>query len=95
MSTSRTLVAASRPLFRQPFMGTASRQAPFRFAGVRSNGFSTGRTTTKFRVGGQQQKSYQNQGGKRWSSAAAGEQAPSWFKRMWDSPIGLKTVHFW
>lgn len=19
----------------------------------------------------------------------------SWFKRMWDSPIGLKTVHFW
>lgn len=35
-------------------------------------------------------------GGKRWQSSAAGEQAQqSWFKRMWDSPIGIKTVHFW
>ncbi|SPO03747.1 related to FMP43 Found in Mitochondrial Proteome [Cephalotrichum gorgonifer] len=33
-------------------------------------------------------------GGRRWQSAAAGEQV-SWFKRMWDSPVGLKTVHFW
>ncbi|KAF4628380.1 hypothetical protein G7Y89_g9776 [Cudoniella acicularis] len=35
--------------------------------------------------------------GKRWQSTAAptaGQQV-SWFKRMWDSPIGLKTVHFW
>ncbi|RYP53623.1 hypothetical protein DL769_010492 [Monosporascus sp. CRB-8-3] len=31
------------------------------------------------------------------SSSAAGEQQQqhSWFKRMWDSPVGLKTVHFW
>ncbi|OIW30835.1 UPF0041-domain-containing protein [Coniochaeta ligniaria NRRL 30616] len=36
--------------------------------------------------------------GKRWQSSTAegGAQAQaSWFKRMWDSPIGLKTVHFW
>jgi hypothetical protein len=93
MSTSRTLVAASRPLFRQPFMGTTSRQ--IRFAGVRSN-FSSGRTTTKFRVNGQQQQKGYGGQGKRWSSAEAGEQQQiSWFKRMWDSPIGLKTVHFW
>ncbi|CAK7237804.1 hypothetical protein SEUCBS140593_010136 [Sporothrix eucalyptigena] len=28
------------------------------------------------------------------AGAAAGAEV-SWFKRMWDSPIGLKTVHFW
>ncbi|TDZ30640.1 putative mitochondrial pyruvate carrier 2 [Colletotrichum spinosum] len=34
---------------------------------------------------------------KRWqsSSASAEDAQQSWFKRMWDSPIGLKTVHFW
>lgn len=35
---------------------------------------------------------------KRWQSTAGatdGAAQPSWFKRMWDSPIGLKTVHFW
>jgi hypothetical protein len=38
-----------------------------------------------------------NAGSKRWqSSTTADAQAQvSWFKRMWDSPIGLKTVHFW
>ncbi|KAH7037151.1 uncharacterized protein B0I36DRAFT_313425 [Microdochium trichocladiopsis] len=33
------------------------------------------------------------------SSSAAGEgtaqQQQSWFQRMWASPVGLKTVHFW
>ncbi|KAB5547183.1 hypothetical protein GE09DRAFT_967654 [Coniochaeta sp. 2T2.1] len=36
--------------------------------------------------------------GKRWQSTTAEAEAAakaSWFKRMWDSPIGLKTVHFW
>ncbi|KAJ3551330.1 hypothetical protein NPX13_g11388 [Xylaria arbuscula] len=39
--------------------------------------------------------------GRRFQSTAAGEgpsaqqQKQSWFKRMWDSPIGFKTVHFW
>lgn len=37
--------------------------------------------------------------GRRFQSGAAGaggaEAEVSWFKRMWDSPIGLKTVHFW
>ncbi|RKU45449.1 hypothetical protein DL546_007391 [Coniochaeta pulveracea] len=38
------------------------------------------------------------QSSKRWQSSTASDgtqQAQSWFKRMWDSPIGLKTVHFW
>jgi len=42
-------------------------------------------------------RSSYRQAGRRFQStaapAAAAEQ--SWFKRMWDSPIGLKTVHFW
>ncbi|KAK2597320.1 hypothetical protein QQS21_006094 [Conoideocrella luteorostrata] len=35
--------------------------------------------------------------GKRWQSTADGaqQQHQSWFKRMWESEIGIKTVHFW
>lgn len=36
------------------------------------------------------------QGERRWQSgsgAAGAEQ--SWFKRMWESEVGIKTVHFW
>lgn len=35
--------------------------------------------------------------GRRWQSTTAEGQAvqQGWIKRMWDSPIGLKTVHFW
>ncbi|PKS13216.1 hypothetical protein jhhlp_000562 [Lomentospora prolificans] len=37
-----------------------------------------------------------NGGSRRWQSTTAGSQAhESWFKRMWNSPVGLKTVHFW
>lgn len=34
---------------------------------------------------------------RRWQSGTAeGDAAQhSWFKRMWDSPVGFKTVHFW
>lgn len=36
------------------------------------------------------------QSGARFQSTAAGEgSSQSWAKRMWDSPVGLKTVHFW
>ncbi|KAI1500010.1 hypothetical protein F5X99DRAFT_387918 [Biscogniauxia marginata] len=39
------------------------------------------------------------QTGRRFQSSTAGDaaqqQQQSWFKRMWDSPVGLKTVHFW
>ncbi|KAF3013290.1 hypothetical protein E8E14_010144 [Neopestalotiopsis sp. 37M] len=32
--------------------------------------------------------------GRRWQSTTA-ESQQSWFSRMWNSPIGFKTVHFW
>lgn len=31
---------------------------------------------------------------KRWQSTAA-EAKPSLFKRLWESEVGIKTVHFW
>ncbi|KAL2158410.1 hypothetical protein VTH06DRAFT_4458 [Thermothelomyces fergusii] len=31
----------------------------------------------------------------RFQSTAAGAAAEPWLKRMWNSPVGLKTVHFW
>ncbi|PFH57678.1 hypothetical protein XA68_14706 [Ophiocordyceps unilateralis] len=30
---------------------------------------------------------------RRWQSTASAE--PGWFKRMWESEVGFKTVHFW
>ncbi|QUC17884.1 uncharacterized protein UV8b_02125 [Ustilaginoidea virens] len=33
--------------------------------------------------------------GKRWQSTAEGAQQQSWFKRAWESEVGIKTVHFW
>ncbi|KAI5464062.1 hypothetical protein BGZ63DRAFT_376822 [Mariannaea sp. PMI_226] len=36
------------------------------------------------------------QGGRRWQSTdGTAQQQQSWFKRMWESEIGIKTVHFW
>lgn len=36
------------------------------------------------------------QAGRRFQSTAApGAAQESWVKKMWDSPVGLKTVHFW
>lgn len=37
------------------------------------------------------------QQGKRWQSTASGEQqqSTSWFKKAWESEVGIKTVHFW
>ena len=46
-----------------------------------------GRQQPGFRFGGS--------GSKRWQSTAEGNAHPSWFKRMWESEIGFKTVHFW
>ncbi|TPX10747.1 uncharacterized protein E0L32_008316 [Thyridium curvatum] len=41
---------------------------------------------------------FHNAAGRRFQSTAAPEaeaQAQTWFQRMWNSPVGLKTVHFW
>lgn len=36
------------------------------------------------------------QQGKRWQSTASEQQqSTSWFKKAWESEVGIKTVHFW
>lgn len=39
---------------------------------------------------------WQQSGSKRWQSSTTAEgQQQSWFKKMWESEVGIKTVHFW
>ncbi|KAK1763566.1 hypothetical protein QBC33DRAFT_241327 [Phialemonium atrogriseum] len=57
-------------------------------------GFTASQARNAFgRTGG-----FRQNAGRRFQSTTADDAAAakaSWFKRMWDSPIGLKTVHFW
>lgn len=81
MAPTTNFYRAARPLFHQQMFAGARTRAAF------SNANAPFRAQQFFR-----------NGSKRWQSAGAGAEAeaqPSWFKRMWDSPIGLKTVHFW
>ncbi|ROW16393.1 hypothetical protein VPNG_02882 [Cytospora leucostoma] len=89
-STTSSFIRASRPLFSSASAAAQTRQAFSRSSAV----------ATPFRSAyGRQQW-----GGRRWQSSssssstadgAAAAQQLSWFQRMWDSPIGFKTVHFW
>ncbi|PHH87730.1 hypothetical protein CDD83_8473 [Cordyceps sp. RAO-2017] len=38
-------------------------------------------------------RAQQQRAGRRWQSGSAAN--PGWFKRMWESEVGFKTVHFW
>ena len=38
---------------------------------------------------------FQQAYGRRFNSTTAQASKESLFKRMWDSPVGFKTVHFW
>lgn len=82
-TTTNSLLRASRPLFSSATASAAAqtrRTLLTRAGPFRSSAF------------GRQQWA----GGRRWqSSTAEGAAAPGWFQRMWDSPIGFKTVHFW
>ncbi|KUI62138.1 putative mitochondrial pyruvate carrier 2 [Cytospora mali] len=79
-STTAALLRATRPVF-SASAATQTRQAFTRATPLRS---AFGR----------------QQWGRRWQSSsstadAAAAAQRSWFQRMWDSPVGLKTVHFW
>ncbi|KAL2758493.1 hypothetical protein ACRALDRAFT_1068801 [Sodiomyces alcalophilus JCM 7366] len=81
MAPTTNFFRAARPLFHQQmFTGPGAARTAFR------NAYSPFRAQQFFR----------NNGSKRWQSSASAEaEQASWFKRMWDSPVGLKTVHFW
>lgn len=38
---------------------------------------------------------FYQQGSRRWQSGTTANEQQGWFKRMWESEIGFKTVHFW
>ncbi|KAK8016262.1 hypothetical protein PG993_014451 [Apiospora rasikravindrae] len=65
----------------------AARPVIFQQAATRT-AFTTGRANA-FR-------NFSQKAGRRYQSTAAGETAQvGWFSRMWNSPVGFKTVHFW
>jgi mitochondrial pyruvate carrier 2 len=84
MPATTTIFRAARPVFNQSAFATQARQAFSR----------TSQQHTGFRFS---QNTYGGSGSRRWQSSAAGDGAakPSWFQMMWDSPVGIKTVHFW
>ena len=63
---------------------------------LRQSAFSA-QATQAFRAQRFGQKFRFRESSKRWQSTADGaqQQHQSWFKRMWESEIGIKTVHFW
>lgn len=91
-STTNAILRASRPMFSQT---------------LRSS--TTGGSSAFARAGRQQFTGFRfQQGGRRWQSTgdAAGNagqqqqqgqqgQQANWFKKMWESEVGFKTVHFW
>jgi hypothetical protein len=88
MATPSSILRASRPLFRQgAFTAQAAGKQAFRPQTFRAQAFRSQNN----------QYQWQQSGGRRWQSsdAGAGQQQASWFKRMWESEVGVKTVHFW
>lgn len=84
----------TRKIAKMPPTSTLLRAARPAFRAQKNTFFTSQATRTRFQ--GQFRQKLGGYG-KRWQSTAAptaGEQV-GWFKRMWDSPIGLKTVHFW
>jgi hypothetical protein len=60
------------------------------FRAARSAGFRTANTTFRFTG-----RRFQSTSSSSSTSSAEAQIKQSWFKRMWDSPVGVKTVHFW
>ena len=74
-----TMIRAARPVFNQSAFASQARAT-----------FTRQQQSTGFR--------FSQNGGRRWQSSTTGEGAApkqSWFQMMWDSPVGVKTVHFW
>ncbi|KAL7795847.1 hypothetical protein V8C37DRAFT_373630 [Trichoderma ceciliae] len=81
MAPTSNILRAARPVFRHGATG--------------SSPFFNSQTQQMFRQLFRQQFRQQ---GKRWQSTASGageQQSTNWFKRAWESEVGIKTVHFW
>lgn len=40
-------------------------------------------------------QNFYQQGSRRWQSGTTANEQQGWLKRMWESEVGFKTVHFW
>ena len=85
-STGTMFRGAARPLLRQAFRPTTTTTMQ-----QSQRQMLHSRGAPRF---GWQQKTNGRAYGRRWQSTAAGAEQ-SWFKRMWESEVGIKTVHFW
>lgn len=95
MASTSTILRAARPMFRQGAFAAQARQAF-----TRTTQQQHAQQTLRLRF--QQSRRWQSSGA---GAGAAGEgagsqqqqqqQQASWFKRMWESEVGIKTVHFW
>jgi len=84
MSPTTSLIRSARPAFRRSpnfFTSRATQQQQTRILRYAARRFTSTTAGTGATAGG--------------ATAAAGGPSQSWIRRMWDSPIGLKTVHFW
>jgi hypothetical protein len=68
-------------LFFRTGLRAFSRRAPSTTTATAGTGFT-------FRAGAQRRATSS-------SAQQPQQQAESWFARMWNSPVGFKTVHFW
>ncbi|KAJ6443857.1 UPF0041 domain protein [Purpureocillium lavendulum] len=85
---SGTVMRASRPFLRQATLAQGLRGGAQR-PQFQSQAFRFNRSSGN-----------SNSGGRRWqSTSGAGaeqqQQHQSWFKKAWESEVGVKTVHFW
>jgi hypothetical protein len=59
----------------------------------RSN-FTSSQVRNAFNRANGFRSTFQN-GGRRFQSATASAESEGLFKKLWNSPVGIKTVHFW
>ena len=79
MAPTSSILRAARPAFRQTLYYSTASARPALQNNLRFR-------TQHFRDAARRFQS---------TTSAAPQPAPSLFKRLWDSPVGLKTVHFW
>lgn len=82
MASTTTMFRAARPVFRQSMaIRQQARQNLFQQSGRRWQSTNGGAGAG---AGSQQQQAGQQAG-----------QQQSWFKKAWESEVGIRTVHFW
>ncbi|TQV93332.1 hypothetical protein V2A60_010241 [Cordyceps javanica] len=88
MASTSTILRAARPMFRPTAFASPARQAFARATQQQQQ-------VMRFRFQNRRWQSSEAGAGSAGSQSQQQQQQQSWFKRMWESEIGIKTVHFW